>query len=63
MNLTPHSYLLNVKINRAKEFLKNGYSIVDTALECGFFDQSRFHKNFVKIVATTPKEYRLNFVQ
>ena len=63
MNLTPRSYLLNVKINRAKEFLKKGYSIVDTALECGFFDQSHFHKNFVKIVATTPNEYRLNFVQ
>jgi len=63
MNLTPRSYLLNVKINRAKEFLKKGYSIVDTALECGFFDQSHFHKNFLKIVATTPNEYRLNFVQ
>ena len=63
MNLTPHSYLLNVKVNRAKKFLKEGYSIVDTALECGFFDQSHFHKNFLKIVATTPKEYRLNFVQ
>ena len=63
INLTPRSYLLNVKINRAKEFLKDGYSIVDTALECGFFDQSHFHKNFFKIVATTPNEYRLNFVQ
>ena len=63
MNLTPRSYLLNVKINRAKEFLKDGRSIVDTALECGFFDQSHFHRNFLKIVATTPNEYRLNFVQ
>ncbi len=63
MNLTPHSYLLNVKINRAKELLKDGCSIIDTALECGFFDQSHFHKNFLKIVATTPNEYRLNFVQ
>lgn len=63
MNLTPRSYLLNVKINRAKELLKDGHSIVDTALECGFFDQSHFHKNFLKIVAMTPNEYRLNFVQ
>ena len=63
MNLTPHSYLLNVRINKAKEFLKNGYSIVETAQECGFFDQSHFHKNFLKIVATTPKEYKINFVQ
>jgi AraC-like DNA-binding protein len=63
LKLTPRSYLLNIKINKAKEYLKNGYSIVDTALECGFFDQSHFHKNFLKIVATTPKEYQLNFVQ
>ncbi len=63
MNLTPRSYLINVKINRAKEFLKQGHSIVDTALECGFFDQSHFHKHFFKIVATTPNEYKLNFVQ
>ncbi|WP_303572028.1 MULTISPECIES: AraC family transcriptional regulator [Poseidonibacter] len=63
MNLTPHSYILNVKINKAKEYLKSGYSIVDTALECGFFDQSHFHKNFLKIVATTPNEYKVNFVQ
>lgn len=63
INLTPRAYLINVKINKAKEFLQKGYSIVDTALECGFFDQSHFHRNFLKIVATTPKEYQLNFVQ
>ncbi|WP_419767995.1 AraC family transcriptional regulator [Arcobacter sp.] len=63
MNLTPRAYLINVKINKSKQFLQDGYSIVDTALECGFFDQSHFHKNFVKIVATTPMEYKLNFVQ
>lgn len=63
INLTPHAFMLNLKINKAKELLQSGYSIVDTALECGFFDQSHFYKNFTKIVATTPKEYRLNFVQ
>lgn len=63
INLTPHAYLLNLKINKAKELLKKDYSIVDTALECGFFDQSHFHKNFLKIVACTPNEYKLNFVQ
>lgn len=63
MNLTPRAYLLNVKINKSKELLQQGLSIVDTALECGFFDQSHFHKNFLKIVATTPKEYQRNFVQ
>ena len=61
INMTPHTYLLNLKINSAKEFLKKGYSLVDTALECGFSDQSHFHRNFLKIVATTPREYQQNF--
>lgn len=63
LKMTPHSYLLNIKINKAKNLLKNGLSIVDTALECGFTDQSHFHRNFLKIVATTPKEYKINFIQ
>lgn len=63
MNLTPHSYLLNIRINKAKEYLKSGYSLAQTAQECGFFDKSHFHRNFLKIVATTPNEYKLNFVQ
>lgn len=62
MNLTPHSYLLNVKVNKAKKYLQEGYSIIITAQECGFFDQSHFHKNFYKITTITPKEYKLNFV-
>ena len=62
INMTPHVYLLNIKINKAKEFLKKGNSLVDTALECGFTDQSHFHRNFLKIVATTPREYQLNFL-
>lgn len=63
INMTPHTYLINVKINQSKKLLKQGYSIIETALECGFYDQSHFHRNFVKLVAMTPKEYQLNFVQ
>ncbi|WP_320035580.1 AraC family transcriptional regulator [Halarcobacter sp.] len=63
LNMTPHAYLINEKINKAKEYLKKGNSLVDTALECGFADQSHFHRNFLKIVATTPNQYKLNFVQ
>lgn len=63
LQVTPRAYLLNVKVNKARELLQRGYSIVDTALECGFYDQSHFHKHFVKIVATTPKAYQRNFVQ
>ncbi|RXJ68676.1 AraC family transcriptional regulator [Halarcobacter ebronensis] len=63
LKITPHSYLVNLKINQAKKLLQEGNSIVDVALECGFSDQSHFHRNFTKIVALTPNNYRLNFVQ
>ncbi|UTJ07771.1 AraC family transcriptional regulator [Arcobacter roscoffensis] len=63
LNITPHSYLLNLRVNHARVCLKEGMSIVETALECGFYDQSHLHRNFLNFVATTPKEYQLNFVQ
>ncbi|MDY3199825.1 MAG: AraC family transcriptional regulator [Arcobacter sp.] len=63
LNISAHSYFINLKIEFAKELLKKGFSIVETALECGFFDQSHFHRNFKKIVAITPKEYQDNFIQ
>ncbi|RXJ91609.1 AraC family transcriptional regulator [Arcobacter sp. CECT 8983] len=62
INMTPHKYLINIKINHSKELLKKGETLVDTALECGFADQSHFHRNFLNIVATTPNQYRKNFI-
>lgn len=63
LSMSPHQYLLNLKINKSKELLKEGNRIIDVALECGFTDQSHFHRNFVNIVACTPKQYQLNFIQ
>lgn len=62
-NLTPHSYLINIRVNKAKHYLKKGYSIIEAANECGFYDQSHFHRNFLKITTITPKEYKINFIQ
>ena len=63
LNIPAHSYFINLKIEFAKDLLKNGLNISQTALECGFCDQSHFHRNFKKIVAITPKQYQDNFVQ
>jgi AraC-like DNA-binding protein len=63
LNIPAHSYFINLKIEFAKDLLKDGLSISQTALECGFFDQSHFHRNFKKILAITPKEYKDNFIQ
>ena len=56
--LSVHSYFINLKINHAKFLLKEGKSIVNTALELGFNDQSHLHRHFLKLVAATPKQYK-----
>ncbi len=55
--LTPFNYLRNYRIEIAKKMLKKNHSIVDVALELGFFDQSHFHRNFRKVTGITPGEY------
>lgn len=55
--LTPHQFLLILKINNAKQLLSEGDSCADTALECGFYDQSHLTRNFKRAFGVTPKHY------
>lgn len=61
--ITPHAYRMNCRIEQAKEFLRQGRDITETALDCGFFDQSHFHRHFKAMTTVTPQEYRVNFIQ
>lgn len=61
--ITPHAYRMNCRIEQAKELLRQGRDIAETALECGFFDQSHLHRHFKAMTTVTPQEYRINFVQ
>ena len=61
--LTPHAYRMNCRIEMAKSLLREGRDIADTALECGFFDQSHFHRHFKAMTTITPREYLVNFIQ
>ena len=61
--ITPHAYRMNCRIDRAKSYLREGKDIAETALECGFFDQSHFHRHFKAMTTVTPQEYRVNFIQ
>lgn len=55
---TPHAFLLDQRINRAKQLLKRGHSMVEVALQLGFADQSHFQRNFKKRHALTPLVYQ-----
>lgn len=61
--ITPHAYRMNCRIEHARALLRQGRDIAGTALECGFFDQSHFHRHFKAMTTVTPREYRVNFVQ
>jgi len=56
---TPISYLINLRINRAKELLsESDEKASDIALSVGFSSQQRFNETFKKITGMTPIEYR-----
>lgn len=57
VGISPHLYQNQLRVNRARQILLNGKSIVETADELGFYDQSHFGKNFKKFVGITPQSY------
>src|SRR5262249_24581111 len=56
---SPHNYLLNLKLERARELLKNSsMSLIDIALDCGFSSHSHMSRLFHKLIGVTPSTYR-----
>lgn len=55
--MTPHAYLNNHRINRAKGLLRHGTPIAETALAAGFADQAHFQRVFKRLTAATPGTY------
>lgn len=59
IGMTPYQYLLQQRIERAKQLLKAGdCSIMDIALMCGFNSHSHLSKQFRQLTGITPKDYR-----
>jgi AraC family transcriptional regulator len=61
MGVSPHQYLLQQRVERAKQLLKNSkLTIAEIALQCGFNSQSHLGKQFRQLTGLTPKAYRAN---
>ncbi|WP_199336866.1 helix-turn-helix transcriptional regulator [Oscillatoria sp. FACHB-1407] len=55
--LTPHQYVIQCRINRAKQLLLQGMSVAEVALNLGFSHQSHLSRHFKRLVGVTPKEF------
>lgn len=60
LGLSPFQYLLQQRVERAKQLLKQtDHPIVDIAFECGFSSHSHLSKQFRQWTGMTPKAYRV----
>ncbi len=58
IGLTPHQYLIQQRVARAKRLLIEGkLAIADIALEVGFSHQSHLNRHFKRWVGATPKAF------
>jgi AraC-like DNA-binding protein len=58
VGLTPHAYLIDVRVRRARSLLKRGTSPADTALSVGFADQAHLTRAFKARLGVSPGAYR-----
>lgn len=56
--LSPHQYVIQQRIERAKQLLRRGkLSIAETAIACGFNHQSHLHRHFKRLTGVTPGSF------
>lgn len=59
MAMTPHRYLIQQRLERAKQLLKaTELSVMEIAMRCGFSSHSHLDKLFRQHLGVTPKTYR-----
>ena len=56
--VTPYSYLVNIRVGKAKKLLEQGVPPVEAALQTGFSDQSHFTSYFSRFIGLTPGVYQ-----
>jgi AraC-like DNA-binding protein len=59
VGIPPYTYLLQLRIERAKQLLAEGLPIAYVAQEVGFTDQSHLARHFKSITGLTPRQYAI----
>lgn len=55
--ISPHDYLVQVRIKKALDLLSEGHNIASVSYETGFVDQSHFTRSFNRVMGITPGGY------
>lgn len=55
---TPHAYLIQRRVQLAKQLLAQGHAPVSASMEAGFADQSHMSRAFVRQLGITPSRYQ-----
>lgn len=56
--LTPHQFLVQSRLRKAKRLLTEGLALADVADLAGFYDQSHLNRWFNRHLGITPRAYR-----
>lgn len=54
---TPYGLVVAIRIEHAKDRLRSGAPIAETAFNTGFADQSHLTRHFKRLTGMTPKQY------
>jgi AraC-like DNA-binding protein len=57
VGMPPHAYQTQVRINHAKDLLRQRISLSEIALSAGFADQSHLTRHFRRLVGVTPGRF------
>jgi len=57
---TPHQYIRHIRIDKAKELLKNKLTIVQVCKKTGYANKKTFYTAFKKLTKMTPNEFLKN---
>lgn len=56
--ITPHQYIINCRVNRARDALEQGAALDDVVFHYGFTDLSHLNRRFKPIYGMTPRQYQ-----
>lgn len=57
VGLSPHAYLTQVRVHRARDLLERGIPPAEAAAEVGFYDQSALNRHFKRVYGATPGQF------